>query len=103
MGASGSKRFDRDKEELLKLIDLGCHRAKLLRKRLENELARTYQAINSNGTDVNIKGEQCLYQESCLHVIDYLVKDLNLLKTRQGVWVSHEYISEPKGAQMYQS
>ncbi|ORM41071.1 uncharacterized protein BXIN_0386 [Babesia sp. Xinjiang] len=83
MGASASKRFDTNKEELVKNIDLACCRVKLLRKRLENELATTYQAINSNGDDAHIKAEQSIYQENTLHVLEHLTKDLNLLKARK--------------------
>lgn len=83
MGISGSKQFDRNKEELIKQLELAGHRVRLLRKRQENELAQTYQAMSSNGPDVLIKGEQCIYQESCLQVTDHLIKDLNLLKARK--------------------
>lgn len=83
MGVSSSKQFDRNKDELFKQIDLAGHRAKHLRKRQENELALIYQAIRSNGPDARIKWEQSLYQEASLKVVDFLIKDLNLLKTRK--------------------
>ncbi|KAK1444863.1 hypothetical protein BgAZ_107690 [Babesia gibsoni] len=37
----------------------------------------------SNGPDARIKWEQSLYQEASLKVVDFLIKDLNLLKTRK--------------------
>ncbi|GFE52849.1 pathogen-responsive alpha-dioxygenase family protein, putative [Babesia ovis] len=80
---SASKRFDCNKDVLVKNVDLAICRVRLLRKRMENDLALTYQAINSNGEDVQIKAEQSIYQENSLHVYDHLTKELNLLKTRK--------------------
>ncbi|GIX62190.1 aspartate-semialdehyde dehydrogenase [Babesia caballi] len=110
MGNSALQNFDRNKQELLKNVELAISRGRRVNSDAspDNAQQRWYGSgrrtrcvrstrllaggcgvvgrvfiRTSNPEDALIKAEQSIYQEAGILAIDLLVKDLNLLKARQ--------------------